>query len=143
MSDRSDDPTLAFVCVQNAGRSQMATAFAERERERRGRDDVTIITGGTRPADHVHDEVVECMAEAGFDLAGRTPREVTPDDLADADYVLTMGCDAGEVCPVSWSGESRDWDLDDPDGEDPDEVRRIRDEIESRVADLFDELEAA
>ena len=137
----SDGPTLAFVCVQNAGRSQMAAAFAERERDRRGRDDVTIISGGTRPAEHVHEEVVDAMAEAGFDLSDRTPREVTPDDLADAEYVLTMGCDAGEVCPVAWSGESRDWDLDDPDGEDPDRVREIRDEIERRVIILFDELE--
>lgn len=137
----SDGPTLAFVCVQNAGRSQMAAAFAERERDRRGRDDVTIISGGTRPAEHVHEEVVDAMAEAGFDLSDRTPREVTPDDLADAEYVLTMGCDAGEVCPVAWSGESRDWDLDDPHGEDPDRVREIRDEIERRVIILFDELE--
>jgi len=133
--------TVAFVCVQNAGRSQMATAFAEREREERGLSDaVGIVTGGTDPADHVHDEVVEVMAERGFDLSERTPREVTHDELQDCDYVITMGCSAEDVCPATWAGENRDWGLDDPDGKELDAVRAIRDEIEERVADLFAEL---
>ncbi|WP_135853391.1 arsenate reductase/protein-tyrosine-phosphatase family protein [Halorussus salinus] len=169
--------TVAFVCVQNAGRSQMATAFAEREvRERReaseptsvrragrtasgeagsddpradereaseeGAESVEILTGGTDPADHVHDEVVEVMAERGFDLSERTPREITHDELQDCDYVITMGCSAKDVCPATWAGENRDWGLDDPDGEELDAVRAIRDEIEERVADLFAELAA-
>jgi arsenate reductase len=132
--------TVAFVCVQNAGRSQMATAFAERERDRRGRDDVEILTGGTEPADDVHEEVVDAMADAGIDVADRTPREVTFAELRDADYVITMGCSAEDVCPAGWAGENRDWALDDPDGRSPDEVVAIRDEIEARVHDLFDEL---
>jgi arsenate reductase len=133
---------VAFVCVQNAGRSQMATAFAKRERERRGLDDeVGIVTGGTRPADHVHDVVVEAMDEVGFDLADRTPREVRQEELLDCDPVITMGCSAGDVCPATWNGENRDWDLDDPHGRPLDEVRSIRDEIEARVVDLFDEIE--
>ncbi|UPV75574.1 low molecular weight phosphatase family protein [Halorussus limi] len=132
---------VAFVCVQNAGRSQMATAFAERERERRGvSESVEIVTGGTDPADHVHEEVVEVMAERDFDLSDRTPREVTHEELQDCDYVITMGCSAEDVCPATWAGENRDWGLDDPDGRDLDAVRAIRDEIEGRVADLFDEL---
>ena len=74
----SEPVRVAFLCVQNAGRSQMATAFAERERDRRGLDDhVEILTGGTDPADAVHDVVVEAMREEGFDLSGRTPREIT------------------------------------------------------------------
>lgn len=132
---------VAFVCVQNAGRSQMATAFAEREREQRGvEDEIEILTGGTQPADHVHEEVVRVMQENDIDLAETTPREITPEELQEADYVITMGCSAHDVCPATWSGESRDWGLDDPDGQDVDRVREIRDEIEQRVSDLFDEL---
>lgn len=131
---------VAFVCVQNAGRSQMATAFAERERDERRAKQIEIVTGGTDPADHVHGEVVEVMAELGFDLGDRTPREVTPEELQECDYVITMGCSAKDVCPATWSGENRDWGLDDPDGQDLATVRAIRDEIEARVSDLFDEL---
>jgi len=119
----------------------MATAFAEREREERGvEDEIEIVTGGTRPADAVHEAVVETMREEGFDLSDRTPREVTVEELQSADYVITMGCDAEDVCPAGWGGESRDWDLDDPDGRDPEAVRGIRHTIRSRVSELFDEI---
>ncbi|RBI64229.1 low molecular weight phosphatase family protein [halophilic archaeon] len=138
----SEPSTVAFVCVQNAGRSQMATAFAEREREKRGLETLEIRSGGTRPADAVHDEVVEAMAEVGIDLSDREPREITAAELQECDYVLTMGCSASDVCPATWSGENRDWDLDDPHGESVDEVREIRDEIASRVVALFDELQS-
>ncbi|WP_276299662.1 low molecular weight phosphatase family protein [Halorussus lipolyticus] len=137
----SEGTRVAFVCVQNAGRSQMATALAEREARQRGLEWLEITTGGTDPADHVHDEVVEVMAERDFDLADRTPREVTHEDLQNCDYVITMGCSAKDVCPATWSGENRDWGLDDPDGQGLDAVREIRDEIEERVADLFAELQ--
>jgi len=133
---------VAFVCVQNAGRSQMAYAFAERELEARGLDEeVSVVTGGTRPADHVHEEVLEAMSERGIDLADRQPREIAVEETSDSDYVITMGCSAEDVCPATWSGDSRDWDLDDPDGRPPEEVAAIREEIERRVRDLFDELE--
>lgn len=119
----------------------MAHAFAERERDRRNATDrIEILTGGTRPADHVHDVVVDAMRERDIDLADRTPREVTVDDVQDADIVITMGCSADDVCPATWSGENRDWALDDPHGQPLDEVRTIRDEIEHRVSALFDEL---
>jgi arsenate reductase len=132
---------VAFVCVQNAGRSQMAAAFAERERRERGvEEEIEVLTGGTRPADHVHDEVVEVMRERGIDLSSKTPREITFEEIRGADYVITMGCSAQDVCPASWGGVNRDWGLDDPDGRSLDEVRAIRDEIERRVAALFDEL---
>lgn len=135
------DHRIALVCVQNAGRSQMAAAFAERERDRRDAGDrIDVVTGGTRPADHVHDVVVEAMRELDIDLGDRTPREVTPDELRGADMVVTMGCSASDVCPATWSGENRDWDLDDPHGRPLAEVREIRDEIADRVAALFDEL---
>jgi len=135
------DPTrIAFVCVQNAGRSQMSTAFAERERERRDLD-VEIRTGGTHPADAVHDEVVETMAELGIDLSDRTPREITAEELRSCEYVATMGCSTLDVGEVGESVEIRDWALDDPDGQDPAHVREIRDEIEARVSALFDEID--
>ncbi len=118
----------------------MAFAFAERERTRRNADHITLLTGGTNPAAHVHETVAQVMAEVGLDIANREPREVTPDDLAEYDYVITMGCSADDVCPFGWGGESRDWALDDPHGKSTDEVREIRDEIERRVGELFDEL---
>jgi protein-tyrosine-phosphatase len=135
-------PTVAFVCVRNAGRSQMATALAEREREKRNAD-VRIITGGTRPAEGVHGVVADVMEEEGFDLRDRTPREVTADELADADYVVTMGCDASDVCPATFTGESRDWDLDDPGEATPEVAREVRDEVRRRVGALFDEIEGS
>jgi protein-tyrosine-phosphatase len=130
---------FAFVCVQNAGRSQMSAAFAERERDRRGLDGrVEVVTGGTHPADHVHDEVVEIMREVDVDLSERTPREVSTAELETCDVVATMGCstldlDAADV-------DVRDWALDDPDGRDLDAVRAIRDDVEGRVVALFDEF---
>ncbi|WP_135827851.1 arsenate-mycothiol transferase ArsC [Halorussus halobius] len=136
------DPQVAFVCVQNAGRSQMAYAFALRERDARDLD-VDLVTGGTRPAERVHSEVVDAMAEVGVDVSDRSPREVTAEELRASDYVVTMGCSADDACPAGWAGENRDWDLDDPDGRSPDAVAAIRDEIERRVGDLFDELERA
>jgi len=130
---------VAFVCVQNAGRSQMAHAFAERELA--GRDlDVDVLTGGTDPADAVHGNVVTAMDEVGIDVSDRSPREVAPDELADADVVVTMGCSAEGVCPATWRGDARDWALEDPHGKAPAATREIRDEIERRVGDLLDEL---
>jgi len=130
---------FGFVCVQNAGRSQMSTAFAEREVERRGLDDrVQIVTGGTHPADRVHEEVVTVMDELGIDLSDRTPREVSTETLNACDVVATMGCSTLEL--DADSVEVRDWGLDDPDDQDLDAVRAIRDEIEERVSTLFDEF---
>jgi len=141
----SADPIrIAFMCVQNAGRSQMSTAFAERERERRDLEDrVEILTGGTHPADHVHDEVIDVMEEVGIDLSDRTPREITLDEIRSCDYVATMGCSTLDVGEVGDDVDIRDWALDDPDGQDLDQVREIRDEIEGRVTALFDEFSSA
>ncbi|MEF8870223.1 MAG: low molecular weight phosphatase family protein [Haloarculaceae archaeon] len=143
-STDSDDPIrIAFMCVQNAGRSQMSTAFAERERDRRGLGDrVEILTGGTHPADSVHEEVVDVMAEEGFDLSERRPREITLDELRSCDYVATMGCSTLDVGDVGESVDVRDWALPDPDGQDVDTVREIRDEIQGRVTALFDDFES-
>jgi len=134
--------TIAFVCVQNAGRSQMATAFAERARRERGLENVELRSGGTDPADEVHDVVVAVMREVGIDLSDREPSEITQDEIADCDTVVTMGCSADGICPATWRGDARDWDLTDPHGRPLAEVREIRAEIERRVEELFDELEA-
>lgn len=131
---------VAFVCVQNAGRSQMAAAFARRETETRSSVDVDVITGGTNPADAVHDVVVDVMQEVGVDLTDCVPQEITQTTLGTCDYVITMGCSADGVCPATWAGESFDWRLGDPHGVSMDEARDIRDEIQARVRRLFDEF---
>jgi protein-tyrosine-phosphatase len=128
---------VGFVCVQNAGRSQMATAFAERERAERDLD-VEVLTGGTHPAEAVHEGVVETMAEVGVDIADRTPREVSTGELEACDVVATMGCSTLEL---SADTDLRDWDLPDPDGKPPAEVRAIREQVRERVERLFDEIE--
>jgi len=119
----------------------MAAAFAERELARRNvGGQIELVTGGTRPADHIHDVVVDAMRELDIDISDRTPRAVTPDELQAVDLVVTMGCSASDVCPATWNGENRDWGLDDPHERPIEEVREIRDEIEARVVALFDEL---
>lgn len=117
----------------------MSTAFAERERNERDlTDDVTIVTGGTNPADHVHDEVITVMDEVGIDLSDRTPQAISPETLNTCDVVATMGCST--LALDADSVTVRDWALEDPAGQDLAAVRAIRDEIEERVSDLFDEF---
>jgi arsenate reductase len=123
-----------FVCIQNAGRSQMAAAFFERAAA--GRHEAR--SAGSRPAAHLHPEVVDTMREVGIDLAGRAPHQLSPEDMAWADVVVTMGC--GDECPYVPGKRFLDWKLDDPAGRPPDEVRRIRDEIADRVDDLIAEV---
>ena len=141
----STDPTrIAFVCVRNAGRSQMSTAFAERERRRRELGDrIEILTGGTDPADAVHDVVIDAMDEVDIDVSDRTPRAITESELRSCDVVATMGCSTLDVGTVGDDVDVRDWALADPGEQDLDDVRAIRDEIEERVTALFDELAAA
>ena len=133
-----DVATFGFVCVQNAGRSQMSAVFAERERRERDLGDrVEVVTGGTHPADEVHPEVVAAMAEVDIDLSDRVPREVSTAELDACDVVATMGC---STLTLPDGVEGRDWALDDPHRQDIDRVRDIRDEVEGRVRDLFDEF---
>lgn len=123
--------TVIFACVRNAGRSQMAAAFFNRlahpERAR-------AVSAGTRPADHVHPEVVSTMREVGIDLANEVPRLLTAELAASATWLITMGC--GDECPVVPGIQRDDWPLEDPASKDPARVRVIRDEIERRVAEL-------
>jgi arsenate reductase len=124
-----------FVCIQNAGRSQMAAAFFERAAARRHE----ARSAGSRPAAHLHPAVVDVIHESGIELAGRTPRLLTVADMEWADVVVTMGC--GDECPYVPGRRYLDWELLDPDGRPLPEIRRIRDEIERRALDLVAELE--
>lgn len=137
--DTASPAKFGFVCVQNAGRSQMSAAFAERERDRRELgDNIEILTGGTHPAESVHEEVITVMQERDIDLSDRTPREVSTDELESCDVVATMGCSTLEL--DAENVDVRDWALDDPHGQDLDTVREIRDDIEQRVKALFDDF---
>lgn len=144
MKEQGEAPTrIAFMCVQNAGRSQMATAFAERERQRRGlNDDIEITTGGTDPADEVHDVVVEAMREEGIDISDRSPQAITTAELESCDYAATMGCSTLKLDADESEVDVRDWALDDPHGSDLDAVREIRETVERNVVALFDEITA-
>jgi arsenate reductase len=126
---------VLFLCIGNAGRSQMAHAFLDRL----GGHEVR--SAGSRAEQHLHPEVVEAMAEIGYDLSGRTPRQLEPaSDAVWADVVVTMGC--GDVCPVLPGKSYVDWGLEDPAGESLERVREIRDEIAGRVAELARELDS-
>ena len=125
---------VLFVCVQNAGRSQMAEALFRLAAE--GRHEAR--SAGSDPAPHVHPEVVEAMREQGIDLEGRVPRKLEREDAEWADVVVTMGC--GDACPVIPGKRYEDWELPDPAGRPLANVRVTRDEIEDRVRELAAEL---
>jgi arsenate reductase (thioredoxin) len=127
--------TALFVCLHNAGRSQMSAALFERAAGGRHR----ALSAGTTPAERVHPEVVAVMRELGIDLAGRTPQLLTRDLAEQADVVVTMGC--GDACPYVPGKRYLDWSLTDPKGLPVDDVRAIRDDIARRVSALVDELE--
>jgi arsenate reductase len=118
-----------FVCVGNAGRSQMAQAFAERA-------GLSARSAGSHPEHELHPQVIEAMDEVGINLRGRTPKGITDEDAHWADVVVTMGC--GDACPVFPGKRYEDWELADPFGLRVDQVRPIRDEIERRVRALAD-----
>ena len=127
---------VLFVCIQNAGRSQMAHALFERDAS----DRHEARSAGSRPAAHVHPEVVDVMRELGIDVAGREPHKLDSEDMQWADLVVTMGC--GDECPFIPGKRYVDWELDDPAGLPIDEVRRVRDDISRRVDELVAELAA-
>jgi arsenate reductase (thioredoxin) len=125
---------VLFVCIQNAGRSQMAQALFDRAAA--GAHETR--SAGSRPAQHVHPEVVDAMRELGIDLSARTPHRLDRADAEWADVVVTMGC--GDECPYVPGKRYIDWELDDPGGRPLAEVRRVRDEIARRVGGLVAEL---
>lgn len=127
-------PTVLFVCVHNAGRSQMAAALLQH----RAGGCVHVRSAGSTPADQINPAVLQVMAELGIDLSDEIPTLLTDDAVQAADVVITMGC--GDACPVYPGKRYLDWELTDPAGLTPDRVRPIRDEIDRRVEALVREL---
>jgi arsenate reductase (thioredoxin) len=127
-------PEILFVCVQNAGRSQMAAGLMDKL----GRGRVHVRSAGSEPADQIHPAVREAMAEVGVDLEEEFPKPLADEAVRSADAVITMGC--GDACPIYPGKRYEDWDLDDPAELDLDGVRRVRDEIQGRVETLLSEV---
>ncbi|MFP3466556.1 arsenate reductase ArsC [Leifsonia sp. SIMBA_070] len=130
-------PTVLFVCVHNAGRSQMAAGYL---RALAG-DRVEVLSAGSEPGDALNPVAVEVMAEEGIDIAGYTPAILTTEAVRESDVVITMGC--GDTCPIFPGKRYEDWELTDPAGRPAEEVRPIRDEIKARVEALIGELGVA
>ncbi|MDU0328256.1 arsenate reductase ArsC [Microbacterium sp. KSW2-21] len=130
----SDTATILFVCVHNAGRSQMAAGYARTL----GGDRVRVLSGGSAPGDALNPMAVAAMAEEGIDIGAEVPQLLLTDDVRASDAVITMGC--GDACPIFPGKRYEDWELTDPAGKGLDEVRPIRDDIKSRVTTLLREL---
>lgn len=130
----SEKPTVLFVCVHNAGRSQMAAGYA---RELSG-GAVEVLSGGSEPGDQINPVAIEAMAEEGIDISQAVPTLMTTEQVRESDVVITMGC--GDVCPIFPGKRYEDWELEDPAGKDLETVRRVRDDIRGRVEALLTEL---
>jgi arsenate reductase len=129
-------PTVLFVCVHNAGRSQMAAGYLQHL----AGDRIDVLSAGSQPAEGVNPVAVAAMAEEGIDITGEVPKILTDDAVRESDVVVTMGC--GDECPYFPGKRYEDWVLDDPAGQDLDVVRRVRDQIRGRVEGLIAELTA-
>ena len=130
----SDKPSVLFVCVHNAGRSQMAAAYLTHLSAGR----VEVRSAGSEPADQVNPSAVEAMAEEGIDITAETPKILTTEAVKDSDVVITMGC--GDTCPIFPGKRYEDWELEDPAGKGVESVRPIRDDIKARILNLLEEL---
>jgi arsenate reductase (thioredoxin) len=130
----NDRPEILFLCVHNAGRSQMAAAFAREM----GGDDVVVHSAGSDPSENLNPAVVEAMEEVGLDISRESPKRLTEEMGRRADVIVTMGC--GDACPVYFGKRYEDWELEDPRDKDLNTVRRIRDQIRDRVRALVSEL---
>ncbi len=137
MTTHDSKPRVLFVCVHNAGRSQMAAGFLRHLAE----DTIDVRSAGSEPADQINPLAVEAMREVGIDIADQQPKLLRPEDSEASSVVITMGC--GDVCPYYPGQRHEDWELDDPAGQDLDTVRAIRDEIRTRVERLVNELRPA
>jgi arsenate reductase len=131
----STTPTVLFVCVHNAGRSQMAAGYLKHL----AGDRIEVFSAGSQPADQVNQVAVEAMAEEGIDIASEAPKVLTADAVQESDVVITMGC--GDECPFFPGKRYEDWKLDDPAGQGIEAVRPIRDEIKRRIEDLIASLD--
>ena len=130
----SPKPTVLFVCVHNAGRSQMAAGFMKTL----GADRVEVFSAGSAPKDSINPIAVEAMKEVGIDISNTVPKVLTPEAVQESDAVITMGC--GDACPFYPGKRYEDWVLDDPAGQGIESVRIIRDDIKKRVEQLLSEL---
>ena len=130
----SDRPTVLFVCVHNAGRSQMAQGWLTHL----AGDRVEVRSAGSIPGDRINPSAVAAMAEVGIDITGQHPKILTVEAVKDSDVVITMGC--GDACPIFPGKRYEDWDLSDPAGQDVAAVRPIRDEIRARIEALLGEI---
>lgn len=133
----SDKPSVLFVCVHNAGRSQMAAAYLSHLSGGR----VEVLSAGSAPADSINPAVVEAMLEEGIDISKEVPKVLTTEAVKESDVVITMGC--GDVCPIFPGKRYEDWVLEDPAGQGVDSVRPIRDEIRERIEQLISEIAPA
>jgi arsenate reductase len=134
MVDAMTTPTVLFVCVHNAGRSQMAAGWLQHL----AGDRVQVLSAGSAPADSINPVAVEAMREVGIDITGNQPKILTTEAVKESDVVITMGC--GDTCPFFPGKRYEDWVLEDPAGQGIDSVRPIRDEIKSRVETLLSEI---
>ena len=128
--------TVLFVCVHNAGRSQMAAGYLQAL----AGDRIQVLSAGTQPKDQVNPSAIEAMAEEGIDIANNVPKVLSDETVKDSDYVITMGC--GDACPFFPGKTYLDWPLNDPAGKGVEEVRPIRDEIRAKVVALIAEIDA-
>jgi len=128
--------TVLFVCVHNAGRSQMAAGYLQSL----AGDRIQVLSAGTQPKDQVNPSAIEAMAEEGIDIANNVPKVLSDETVKDSDYVITMGC--GDACPFFPGKTYLDWPLNDPAGKGVEEVRPIRDEIKAKVEALIAEIDA-
>jgi protein-tyrosine-phosphatase len=134
MVDAMTTPTVLFVCVHNAGRSQMAAGWLQHL----AGDRVQVLSAGSAPADSINPVAVEAMREVGIDITGNQPKILTTEAVKESDVVITMGC--GDTCPFFPGKRYEDWVLEDPAGQGIDSVRPIRDEIKSRIETLLSEI---
>ena len=134
---RSNQPEVLFVCVHNAGRSQMAAGLVKLRSDGR----IHVRSAGSAPGEEINPAVIQVMDEVGVDMGEEFPKPLTDEVVRAADVVITMGC--GDACPIYPGKRYEDWDLEDPAGKDVDTVRDIRDEIDARVKKLISELEEA
>ncbi|MFF0911511.1 arsenate reductase ArsC [Microbacterium enclense] len=130
-------PTVLFVCVHNAGRSQMAAGYLQHL----AGDRIDVLSAGSAPKDTINPMAIAAMAEEGIDISANQPKILTVDAVRTSDAVITMGC--GDACPIFPGKRYEDWELDDPAGQDLDAVRRIRDDIKERVRQLIGSLTVA
>lgn len=130
----SESPTVLFVCIHNAGRSQMAAGYMQALSDGK----VQVLSAGSEPKDQINPVAIQAMAEEGIDIANNVPKILTTEAVKDSDVVITMGC--GDTCPIFPGKRYEDWELEDPAGKDITVVRRVRDDIKGRIQTLLSEI---